>query len=43
MPDQYKGEDTVKAYRDYYLGEKMGFAAWKNTEAPSWIVAPGDW
>ena len=37
MPDQYKGDDTVKAYRDYYLGEKMSFAVWKNTEVPSWV------
>ena len=37
MPDQYKGEDTVKAYRDYYLGEKMGFAKWNYTKEPSWI------
>jgi hypothetical protein len=37
MPEKYKGDDTVKAYRDYYLGEKMSFAVWKNTEVPSWV------
>ena len=37
MPDQYKGSDTIKAYKDYYLGEKMYFAQWKFTEVPSWI------
>tara|TARA_R110001583_G_scaffold28240_2_gene100467 strand:+ start:3154 stop:3705 length:552 start_codon:yes stop_codon:yes gene_type:complete len=36
MPDEYKNEDAVKAYRAYYLGEKTGFAEWKNVETPSW-------
>jgi len=36
MPDEYKNEDAVKAYRAYYLGEKTGFAEWKNAETPSW-------
>jgi len=36
MPDQYKREDAVEAYRAYYLGEKTGFAEWKNAETPSW-------
>tara|TARA_X000001388_G_C2190921_1_gene107505 strand:- start:127 stop:615 length:489 start_codon:yes stop_codon:yes gene_type:complete len=38
MPDQYKCENSVKAYRNYYLGEKMGFAKWNYTEVPSWAV-----
>lgn len=36
MPDKYKDPDPVKAYRSYYLGEKMGFARWK-LGAPSWV------
>jgi hypothetical protein len=39
MPDQYKGGDTVKAYRDYYLGEKMYFAQWQYTKKPDWVAA----
>jgi len=35
MPPQYKNPCAVTAYRDYYLGEKSGFATWK-TRAPSW-------
>lgn len=38
MPDQYKVlGDAVKAYRDFYLGEKMGFAKWTKREVPGWI------
>ena len=36
MPDEYKNDDTVEAYRAYYLGEKTGFAEWKNTDTPTW-------
>ena len=36
MPDQYKNSDPVKAYRAYYLGEKMGFATWKRNK-PRWV------
>ena len=28
MPDKYKCEDPVQAYRNYYLGEKMYMAVW---------------
>jgi hypothetical protein len=28
----------VKAYRAYYLGEKSGFAKWKNGNQPSWYT-----
>jgi hypothetical protein len=35
MPDQYKQEDTVAAYRSYYRGEKSRFATWK-TQPPEW-------
>lgn len=36
MPEEYKNKNIVTAYRNYYLGEKMGFAKWKN-KIPSWV------
>ena len=35
MPDKYKDDDAIKAYRQYYLGDKWDFATWK-TGTPSW-------
>ena len=35
MPEQYKNECAVTAYRAYYHGEKAGFATWKS-EVPQW-------
>lgn len=35
MPDKYKNDCAVTAYRDYYRGEKT-FATWKNGE-PDWL------
>lgn len=38
MPDMYKVPgDAVKAYRRFYLGEKMGFARWTKRELPDWV------
>ena len=37
MPDEYKCDDTVEAYRKYYIGEKAGFAKWKAREVPEWF------
>ena len=39
MPVQYKNDDAVAAYRDYYYGEKAGFAKWKNGNVPAWWPA----
>jgi hypothetical protein len=36
MPDQYKNSDPVKAYRDYYMGEKQHIATWTNRQKPGW-------
>lgn len=36
MPDEYKGDDTVLAYRSYYRGDKRRFATWK-THEPDWF------
>jgi len=38
MPDQYKHENAVVAYRSYYLNEKARFAAWNYSEEPEWWV-----
>ena len=35
MPDIYKRECSVDAYRAYYKGEKSDFATWK-TQTPEW-------
>lgn len=38
MPDQYKiPDDAVQAYRDYYIGEKAGFAKWAYCSTPDWF------
>ncbi len=38
MPDKYKVPgDAVKAYRQFYLGEKMKFAKWTRRRVPRWI------
>ena len=36
VPDKYKNDDAVKAYRDYYLGDKWEFATWKMRRIPDW-------
>lgn len=37
MPEQYRGPDTVEAYRAYYIGDKARFARWdKGRPAPPW-------
>jgi hypothetical protein len=36
MPDEYKVDDAVESYRNYYCGAKSGFATWKGREIPEW-------
>jgi len=36
MPDEYKCDDAVEAYRNYYKGAKAYFASWRNTKTPEW-------
>lgn len=36
MPEHYKCSNVVQAYRNYYLGEKAGFAKWKLGNTPEW-------
>jgi hypothetical protein len=38
MPEQYKHENAVVAYRNYYINEKAVFAKWKATEVPEWFI-----
>lgn len=38
MPDHYKDEDTITAYRNYYFGDKRPFAKWeKGVAKPFWF------
>lgn len=36
MPDKYKCDDTVQAYRNYYIGEKQHIAKWTKRPVPEW-------
>ena len=37
MPDEYKVDgNSVAAYRNYYMGEKSGFAKWSKRQTPPW-------
>jgi len=36
MPEQYRQEDPVEAYRAYYRSEKARFATWTKREQPFW-------
>lgn len=39
MPEQYKVvNNPVKSYRNYYLGDKKGFATWTKRDIPEWFV-----
>lgn len=37
MPEEYKHENPVEAYRRFYAGSKVRFAKWKNTPVPDWF------
>jgi len=38
MPEQYRvPDDPVRAYRAYYIGEKLKFATWRRRRPPFWI------
>lgn len=36
MPDEYKEDDIVSAYRHYYFFEKHHIAKWKKRDIPDW-------
>lgn len=37
MPDKYKKDNVVKAYRNYYIGEKVDGASWTDRERPNFV------
>lgn len=37
MPDEYKVDDVIESYRNYYRGAKISFAVWKNRPTPQWF------
>ena len=37
MPDIYKEDNPVQAYRNFYIHEKSKFAQWKYTDTPKWF------
>lgn len=38
MPEQYRCDDAVKAYRNYYKREKQHLYKWKYRDVPGWIT-----
>jgi hypothetical protein len=36
MPDQYKVDDPVESYRNYYRGDKAYIAKWTKRSQPEW-------
>lgn len=39
MPDEYKVEDVVQSYRNYYKGAKKDIAKWTKRNVPDWWAA----
>jgi len=37
MPEQYRGEDAVSAYRRYYQNDKARFSTWKKRPVPDFM------
>ena len=37
MPSQYKNENSITAYRDFYCGEKKNLLFWTKRIEPKWI------
>ena len=38
MPDEYKSDDYVQSYRNYYIGDKKRFARYTNTSTPEFML-----
>ena len=38
MPDAYKDNDAITAYRLYYISEKSSMFKWTNRPTPNWIT-----
>lgn len=39
MPDEYKTDDIVQSYKNYYRGAKSQFAKWTNRDTPDFMTA----
>ena len=37
MPDKYKCNDPIQAYKNYYIGEKIHFARYTKRNVPLWL------
>lgn len=37
MPEEYRNDDPVIAYRTYYLKDKAHFCKWTNRDVPAWF------
>lgn len=37
MPDEFKVEDEIQSYKNYYVGAKAKMAKWSFTETPNWF------
>jgi len=38
MPDEYKVDDAVTSYQNYYVGSKASFAKWTARKPPEWFT-----
>jgi len=38
MPDQYKVDDAIESYRNYYRVDKAYIAKWKGRDVPEWWI-----
>lgn len=38
MPKEYKQKNAVKAYREYYLHEKLRFCKWRCSKKPKFVI-----
>lgn len=38
MPNEYKSENPVESYRNYYFGDKQHIASWKKRGEPEWFT-----
>lgn len=43
MPEQYRCDDAIQAYRNYYIGDKVGIAEWNYCDPPQWWVEAFDY
>lgn len=38
MPDQYKTNNTMESYRNYYISDKQHIAKWTKRHKPKWFI-----